>query len=75
MKRLTLHRLDSLLHRFQHYINKKYTEIAIKQAKTVQHKCKGKEDDIFRLCYGKYGKNELFLEIVNGIHRFIAYVR
>jgi hypothetical protein len=36
---------------------------------------KEKDDDVFRLCYEKYGKNELSLEIVNGIHRFIASVR
>ncbi len=63
MKRLTLHCLASSL-----------SEIAIKQAKTVQHKCKGKDDDVVRLCYGKYGKNEFFLEIVNGIHRFCALI-
>jgi hypothetical protein len=41
-----------MLHRFI-AVNtiKIHAEIAIKQAKTVQHKCKGKDEDVFLLCY------------------------
>jgi hypothetical protein len=47
-------------------------EIAIKQDKIFQYICKGKDDDVFRLYYGNYSNNKYFLEIVNGIHHFIA---
>jgi hypothetical protein len=70
MKRLMPHRLASLLHCCQHY-----AEFARKQGKTLQHICKGKDNDVFRLCYGNYRNNVCFLEIVNGIHYIIASVR
>jgi hypothetical protein len=34
-----------------------HAEIAIKQRKTFQQICKGKDDDVYRLCYGNYGNN------------------
>jgi hypothetical protein len=46
-----------------------HAEIAIKQGKTPHPSCKGKDDDVFRLCYGN---NKFFLEIAYGIHRFTA---
>jgi hypothetical protein len=46
-----------------------HAEIAIKQGKTPYPLCKGKDDDVFWLCYGN---NEFFLEIADGIHRFTA---
>jgi hypothetical protein len=51
MKRLTLHRLASSLSTL--YI---HAEIVKKQGKTLQHIYKGKDDDVFRLCYGNYEK-------------------
>jgi hypothetical protein len=55
MKRLTLHRLASSLHRFIAVIlNKSMQKFPLNRAK---HICKGKDDDVFRLCYGNYGNN------------------
>jgi hypothetical protein len=59
MKRLTLHHLTSSLHRCQHYINP-YRNRQNKQSKTFQDICKGKDDDVFRLCYGNDGNNKFF---------------
>ncbi len=46
-----------------------------KQSKTFQDICKGKDINVFRLCYRNYGNNDFFLEIALGIHRFIASKR
>jgi hypothetical protein len=76
MKRLTLHRLASSLHRFTTVnticVN---AEIAKKQCKTVQHICQSKDDNDFWLCYENYEKYRIFGEIATGIHRFIASIR
>jgi hypothetical protein len=54
MKRLTLHRFIAV------NTIQIHAEIVKKQAKNVQHKCEGKDDDVFCHCYGKYGKNKFF---------------
>ncbi len=51
MKRLMFHRFIAVNTIYIH------AEIAIKQCKTFQKICKGKDDDVFRLCYGNYGNN------------------
>jgi hypothetical protein len=68
MKRLTLHRLASSLS----ILNISMQKLPLNRAK---HICEGKDDDVFRLCYGNYGNNNFFLEIANGIHRFITSLR
>jgi hypothetical protein len=61
MKRLTLLKIKAMkrlmLHRFI-AVNtiQIHAEIAIIQGKTIQHICKGKDDDVFRFCYRKYRK-------------------
>jgi hypothetical protein len=50
-------------------------EIAKTQCKTVQHLCKSKDDNVFRLSYENYEKYRIFEEIATGIHRFIASIR
>ncbi len=34
-----------------------------KQSKTFQDTCKGKDDDVFQLCYGNYGYNKFFSKL------------
>jgi hypothetical protein len=62
MNRLTLHRLASSLHRCQHYINP-YRNRQNKQSKTFQDICKGKDDNVFGLCYGNYGNDDFFWKL------------
>jgi hypothetical protein len=68
-----LHRLASLLHRYQRNIYV-HAEITKKQGKTLEHICKGKDDDVFQLCYENYGKKWIFGEIATGIHRFYSLI-
>jgi hypothetical protein len=34
-----------------------------KQCKSFQHTREGKDDDVFRLCYGNYGNNKFFKKL------------
>jgi hypothetical protein len=45
------------------------------QLNRAKHLCEGKDDDVFPLFCGNYGNNKFFLEIANGIHRFMASMR
>ncbi len=67
MKRLTLHRLASSLHCFI-AVNTLYihAEIAKTQGKTIQQIFKGKDVDVFWLCYGNYEKLRILWEIATG---------
>ncbi len=61
MKRLTLHRLASSLHCFIDVtLYKSMQKLLLNRAK---HICEGKDDDVFRLCYGNYGNNEFFRKL------------
>jgi hypothetical protein len=59
MKRLTLHCLASSLHCCQHNIYPCRNRIKTGQ-NYWQHICKGKDDYVFQLCYGKYEINEFW---------------
>jgi hypothetical protein len=40
-----------------------HAETAIKQGKTFQHICKGKDGNVFQLCHRNYGNNEFFWKL------------
>ncbi len=75
MKRLTLHRLASLLHRFI-AANTIYfhAEIAKKQGKTLQPICKGKDDDVFSALLRKIANFGGNCHWDSSLHRFYTLI-
>jgi hypothetical protein len=60
MKRLTLHRLASsprFIASWLSTLHKFMQKLPLNRAK---HICEGKDNDVFRLCYGNYGNTEFF---------------
>jgi hypothetical protein len=56
MQRLTLHRLASSLSTL-------YKSMQKSPHIRAKHICKGKDNDVFQLCYGNYGNNKFFWQL------------